>query len=137
MSLLFKTRRSHIWLGSSRLSFSCETQRIQIEMVWISKTHTTLLRNNKNDSPNKLIIVQKSTGTKLHDLSFWSVYLDFLTMISLFRLSFLLFVLKLSTGTKLLRKITFYWKVLNPPLFLFLFFLKREGGEALLTAFVC
>ena len=36
----------------------------------------------------------------LQDLSFWSVYHDFLTMISLFGLSFLLFVLKLSTGTK-------------------------------------
>ena len=53
--------------------------------------------NNKNDSPNKLIIVKKSRQTDQNDkscknhLSFWSVYLDFLTMISLFGRSFLLF----------------------------------------------
>ena len=52
-----------------------------------------VLSINKNDSRNKLIIVKKSRQTD---------HLDFLTMISLFRLSFLLFVLKLSTGTKFL-----------------------------------
>ena len=67
-----------------------------------------VLSINKNDSPNKPIIVKKSRQTDQNDkscknhLSFWSVYLDFLTMISLFILSFLLFVLKLSTGTKFL-----------------------------------
>ena len=44
-------------------------------------------------------LVPSNKKSFLHDLSFWSVYLDFLTMISLFGLSFLLFVLKLSTGT--------------------------------------
>ena len=48
---------------------------------------------NKNDIPNKLIIVknQEHTGQSI---------LDILAMISLFVLSFLLFMLRLSSGSK-------------------------------------
>ena len=72
--------------------FVFQTICFKFEVLKTFKTPIDCFINNKNDNPNKLVIAKKSKWLISH--------FDFLAMISLFGLSFLLFILRLSSGTK-------------------------------------